>query len=136
MNTWNDQVQTQMLLDALNFGNNALVWLPRKLINSCKAETITAVPVPNGIATTTDLLNVDITNFFPEIPFAADSTHMGGLTWTGKDVTWTQNGIVQLQPFHAANGNLTTVYNILAPRRIVFSSVCDWNLIMTADNHL
>jgi hypothetical protein len=60
---------------------------------------------------------------------------MEGLTTTGNDITWITNGIVQIQPFHAANGAAITCMNILAPRPIVFSSVCDWNLIITADDH-
>jgi hypothetical protein len=60
---------------------------------------------------------------------------MEGLTRIGNHVTWILNGIIQITPFHAANGTPTTVYNVLAPRRIVFSSVRDWNLITTADNY-
>jgi hypothetical protein len=63
---------------------------------------------------------------------------MEGFTRTGNDVTWITNEIEQIAPFHTAVGpnNRTTSLNILAPRRFVFSSVCDWNLILTADNHL
>jgi hypothetical protein len=60
---------------------------------------------------------------------------MEAITRTGNDVTWITYGIVQITPIHAANGIVTTCINILAPRRIVLSSVCDLNLIMTADNH-
>jgi hypothetical protein len=54
-------------------------------------------------------------------------------TRTGNNVIWITNGIVQIISFDTADGpNFhTTCANILAPRRIVFSSVCDWNLIMT-----
>jgi hypothetical protein len=62
---------------------------------------------------------------------------MEGFTRIGNDITWITNGIVQISPFHTARGpNFPTTYvNILVQRRIVFSSVCDWNLIMTVDNH-
>jgi hypothetical protein len=52
MNIWIDPVQYQMLMDALNFINNAMVGLSRKFINGCKAEIAVAAPVANGIATT------------------------------------------------------------------------------------
>jgi hypothetical protein len=53
-----------------------------------------------------------------------------------KCVTWKINGIVHIVPFHAINDAATTCMNILAPKRIVFSRACDWNLIIAADNHL
>jgi hypothetical protein len=56
MNTWNDPVQYQMLLDALHFSNNTMVGLPPYFIKSFKAETIITAPVANGIApTATDI---------------------------------------------------------------------------------
>jgi hypothetical protein len=126
MNTWNDPVQYQMMMDAITFSNNAMVRFPREFINSCKAEIIVTAPVANGIATTaTDIPKQYLPDFLLAIPFAADSTHMEGLTRTGNDVTWITNGIVQYQPFHSANGAATTCQNILAPRCIVFSNVCD-----------
>jgi hypothetical protein len=60
---------------------------------------------------------------------------MEGLTRTDNDVTQITNGIVQFQPFHYAIGAAVAYVNILAPRRIVLSSVCDCNLIMTANTH-
>jgi hypothetical protein len=126
-----------MLLDKLNFSNTAMMVLPREFINSCKVETIITAPVVNGIATTaTDILKQDLTNFLLTIQLAADSTHMDDLTRTDNDVTWITNGILQITSFHTPNNASTTCVKILASRRIVFSSACDWNLIMTADNHL
>jgi hypothetical protein len=91
--------------------------------------------VTNGLVTTaTDIPKQDLTNF-SAIPFAADSTHMKGLISTGNDGTWITNGIVQISSFHAAKGTVTTCLNIWTPRYIVFSSVCDWNLRLTDDNH-
>jgi hypothetical protein len=64
MNTWNDPVQYQMLLDALNFGNNSIVGLPREFINRYKAEAVVTVPVANGLVTTAaDIPKQDLTNF-------------------------------------------------------------------------
>jgi hypothetical protein len=62
---------------------------------------------------------------------------MEGRIYTDNDATWITNGIVQIIPFHTTGGSNfpTTCVNILTTRRIVFSSVCDWNLIMTAGNH-
>jgi hypothetical protein len=34
MNTWNDSIQNQILIDALNFSNNEMLGLPREFINS------------------------------------------------------------------------------------------------------
>jgi hypothetical protein len=117
-----------MLLDARNFSNNSLVGLPREFINSCKAETVVTATTANDLATTEIyLLKQDLTNFLFTILFEVDSTHMEGSTKTGNNVTWTINGIVRITPFHTAAGpsNPTTCLNILAARRIVFSSVCD-----------
>jgi hypothetical protein len=44
MNTWNDFVQYQMLMDA-QFINNAMVGLPRNFINRSKAESIATATV-------------------------------------------------------------------------------------------
>jgi hypothetical protein len=113
------------------------VGLPRGLINDCKAETTVINPIASGISTsTTDMSKQYLTNFLLIIQFAADSTHMEGLTRTSKDVTWIANRIVQLTPFQTANGATTTCVNILTPRGIVFSSLCDWNLIVTTGKHL
>jgi hypothetical protein len=60
---------------------------------------------------------------------------MEDFTRTGNDFTWITNEIVQITPFHAANGVPTACMNILAPRCIVFSNVCDCYLIMTLDDH-
>jgi phage-related protein len=103
-----------------------------------KGEIVITNPVANGLVTAaTDLLNQPITNFLLAITFAGDSTHMEGLTRTRNDATWITNGIIQITTFHTAAGlnNPTTCVNALAPRRIVLSSVCDWNFIVTIDNH-
>jgi hypothetical protein len=136
MRILNDHIQYQMLLDALNFSSNSMIWLPLEFINSCKTETIVNDLVANDLITTvTDISKQDCINFLLAIPFAADSTHMEGLTRTGNDVAQITNGVIQLQPFRNAAGSATTCVNVWDPRRIVFSSVCDWNLIMTANTH-
>jgi hypothetical protein len=109
-----------------------MVGLPREFITSCNAENSVATHVTYGTSiTATDITNQDLANFLLAIPFAADSTDMEGPTRTGNDITSITNGIIQIQPFHA----VTTSLNILAPKFIVFSSVCELNLIMTADSH-
>jgi hypothetical protein len=121
-----------MILDTLNFSNNLIIGLPREFINSCKAEIIVITPFTSGLVTTaTEIPKQDLTNCLLTIRFAADSTHMESLTRTGNDAIWITNGFVQIVPFHAA----TTRVNVLPPRGIVFSSVCDWNLIIITDNH-
>ncbi len=113
-----------------------MVELPPEFINSFKAETIVTTPLVNHVATVTaDVSKQDLTNFLLAIPFAADSIHMEWLTRTGNDTTWITNGFEQIQPFHADNDPSSNCQNVLAPRLIVFSCVCDWNLIMTVDNH-
>jgi hypothetical protein len=92
----NDPVQYQMLIEVLNFSNNAMVGLPRELINSSKAETVVTAPVTNGIATTaTDIPKQGLTNFLLAIMFVADSTRIEGFTSTGNDVTSRTNGTEQ-----------------------------------------
>jgi hypothetical protein len=68
--------------------------------------------------------------------FAGDSTHIEVLTRTGNEVTWKTNEIGKIAIFHAANDIATICIIFLAPRDTVFSSVCDRNLILTADSHL
>jgi hypothetical protein len=53
-----------MLMDALNFINNAMVGWSREFIDSCKVETIFTALVANGIVpTATHISNQDLTNF-------------------------------------------------------------------------
>jgi hypothetical protein len=127
-----------MLFDPLNFSNNSLIGFPLEYINSCKAETVAAVPVANGLGNTAaDLLKQCFINFLLAIHFAADSIGMKGISRTSNDVNWIANGIEQITPFHAAPvpDNSITCINILALRSIVFSSDCISNLIMIAYNH-
>jgi phage-related protein len=60
---------------------------------------------------------------------------MDGLTRTENDVTWITNGIAQIIQFQNSAGAASIYMNVLFPKRIAFSSICDWNLILTADNH-
>jgi hypothetical protein len=68
--------------------------------------------------------------------FAADSTQIEAAIRTGNYLTWITNRITQFQTFNAANSAAIICLNILAPRCIVFSSVCDWNLVLTTDSNL
>jgi hypothetical protein len=71
MNTLNDSVQFQMLLDELDFRNNAMVRLTRKFINSCKFETVITAPVENGLVTTAiDVPKQDPINFLIDYLFS------------------------------------------------------------------
>jgi hypothetical protein len=74
-------------------------------------------------------------NFLFAISFAAYFTHIEDFTRNGNDVTWKTNGTIQIHPFHTASDlkKLTTCNNVLDPKHIAFSSVCDLNLTMTAD---
>jgi hypothetical protein len=133
MKTWNNLFQYQMLLDALNFSRNSMVELHREFINSYKAEITVNTHVANDfIPTAIDISKQDLAIFLLVGPFVSHSTHMEGLTRTDNDATYITNGIIQIQPFHAANNAHTLYVNVLASRYIVFSSVCFWNLIITA----
>jgi hypothetical protein len=105
---WNDSVQYQILMDALNFSNNSLVGLPREFNNCGKTETVVTTPAANCTTNATGIPKQDLTNFLFAIPFAANSTRREGVTRTENDVTWITNGIGLLTPFHAANGAATT----------------------------
>jgi hypothetical protein len=112
MNTWNDPVQYQMLMDLLKFSNNAMIELPREFIKGCKVESFVTPPVAYDIATTyCHIPKQDLTTFLLAIHFAADSTNMEGLTRTRNDFPWKHNEIVQITPYHAANGVSTTCLN-------------------------
>jgi hypothetical protein len=54
---------------------------------------------------------------------------------THNDVVSITNGIIWLQPFPVAISVVTTRLNLLAPLHFEFSSVCKWNLMVTADDH-
>jgi hypothetical protein len=60
---------------------------------------------------------------------------MEGFTRIGNDVAWITNVIRLITSFHPAESAVYICLIILAPRCIVFSSVCDWKLIMTTGNH-
>jgi hypothetical protein len=127
-----------MLFDPLNFSNNSLIGFHLEYINSCKAETVVAVPVANGLGNTAaDLLKQCFINFLLAIRFSADSIDMEGITRASNDVTRIANEIERITPFHTAPvlGNSSNCINILALRSIVFSSACNSNLIMIAYNH-
>jgi hypothetical protein len=64
MSKWNDSIQYQMLMDALNFSHNGRVGLHLEFINSCKAETVVISPVENGIVNTATDVPKRPTNFF------------------------------------------------------------------------
>jgi hypothetical protein len=98
--------------------------------------------VANGRATLTqNILTTETTNFQLGIPFAADSSHMEGLSRTGSDVNWTTNGTAILHPLVGTlvvgygNINGTAMTNILPPVCCYFSAVCDWNLIMRSNDY-
>jgi hypothetical protein len=83
MNTWNDHVQYQMLLDALHLNNNSLVSLPHEYYRSCfpmsETNSFGVLGGAGGIPTRDhDLYAADTSNFLLGIPFAADSSHMEG----------------------------------------------------------
>jgi hypothetical protein len=116
MNTWNNSVQYQMLLEALNFSNNSMAILPCEFINRCKAEIAVISPIANCLVTTaTDIPKQELTDFLYSIPFAADSTHMECSIRIDNNITWITNGIVQITMFHTADGLnfFTTCVNFL-----------------------
>jgi hypothetical protein len=93
MRTWNDPNQYQILIDALNFSNNALVRLTEEFIDDYRSTIDIAVIATNAeMFRNEDIKRVDTTNFFLNIPCAADSIHMERLTKTGNDVTWNIDG--------------------------------------------
>jgi hypothetical protein len=136
MNTWNDQVQYQMLLNTLNLNNNSLVGLPLDYYKRCfpVAETYTYVSIANGGVPTMDsnLIDNDITNYLLRIPFAADSSHMEGLVRTGSDINWATSGVTVGNPMKGSVG--ATIKNVLPPTHCVFTAVCDRNHVMTSND--
>jgi uncharacterized sodium:solute symporter family permease YidK len=96
----------------MNFSNTSQVGLHRDFINSRKAEIAVTVSVVDYLAITTmNIFKQDFTNFLLAIQFGADITHMEGFTRTGNHATCIRNGIVQFQPFHAANRAPATCLN-------------------------
>jgi hypothetical protein len=131
MNTYEDYVQYQMLLDVLNL-NNSLVSLSHEYYCSCfPADTFnTYVTIAGGGAPRMDhnFFAADTSNFLLGIPFAADSSHMEGLARTSTDINWSTHGAAQTNPLEGTFG--ATLTNTTPAVTCVFNAVCDWNLIM------
>jgi hypothetical protein len=136
MRTWNDEIQYNMLLDALNFNNNMIAGLPSEYLNSCRPMTIitnNVVAANTAMVKNQTILNIDTTNFLLGIPFAADSSHMEGLSRTGNDINWILEGIRVQYPFKGATaGHGVNIENMLTLKIIVYSAVCDWNIRLSA----
>jgi hypothetical protein len=94
MNTVNNHVQYQMLLDPLNLNNNSLASLSHEYFRSCfpifdyysydAGAGLNGAPIKDH-----DIFAADTSNFLLGIPFAADSSHMEGLARTSTDINWT-----------------------------------------------
>jgi hypothetical protein len=96
MRTWNDEILYNMLLDALNFNNNMIAGLSTEYLNSCRPKTTLtnkAAAANLAMVENSTIMNVNTTNFLLGIPFAADSSHMEGLSRTGNDINWIFEGI-------------------------------------------
>jgi hypothetical protein len=132
MSPWNDEIQYNMLLDALNFNNNMIAGFPSEYLNSCRPMTTltnNAVAANTAMVENNIMMNVDTTNFLLGIPFAADPSHMEVLSRTLNDINWIFEGIAVQHPFKEAG---STIENMLAPKVIVYSAVFDWNLRLSA----
>jgi hypothetical protein len=78
------------------------------------------------------MLAVDVINFLLGISFAADSSHMEGLSRTSPNINWTTHGKSQNTPLLGALGS--TLIDKLAASHCVFSSACGWNLIIMSND--
>jgi hypothetical protein len=137
MNTWNDHVQYQMLLDALNLNNNSLVSLSHEYYRSCfpvfNFYSYAAMGGVGGLPVADcDIFAADTANFLLGIPFAADSSHMEWLARTSTDINWSTSGYAQTNPLIGATC-ASVVYTGPA-NHCVFSAVCDWNLILRSSD--
>jgi hypothetical protein len=65
------------------------------------------------------------------VHFAADSTHMEGLTKTAHNITWITNRIVQLNSFDVRNGAAITCNNIFGDNECKWESLHNWYLLFT-----
>jgi hypothetical protein len=132
MNTYEDHVQYQMLLDAFNLNNNSLVSLSHEYYRSCFPAftfyTYQEIAVYGVPRTDHNLFSADSSSFLLGIPFAGDSSHMVGLVRTSTDINWTTHDNPQTNPYDGTFG--ATLVNTTPAVTCVFTSVCDWNLIM------
>jgi hypothetical protein len=74
-------------------------------------------------------LSLDTSNFLLGIPFAANSSHMEGLSRTGNDINWIIEGELIKRPCLGSNSE-----NMLSPNYIFYTAVCDWNLILSSSD--
>jgi hypothetical protein len=136
MNTYEDHVQYQMLLDAVNLNNNSLVILSHEYYRSCFPAYICCIY--QGISgcgvprTDQNIFAADTSNFLLGIPFAADSSHMEGFSRTNTDINWSTCGTTPANPIPGTVG--TTIIKEPFATNCLFNSVCDWNLIMTSSD--
>jgi hypothetical protein len=134
MNTWNDHVKYQMLLDALNLNNNSFVSLSSEYYRSFfpvfDFHTFVGglVALTNAPNADHNLFAVDTSNFLLGIPFAADSSHREGFARTSTDMNWTTHGSTLVNPISGVIGS--TFSKEVFAVNCVFSAVCDCNLIM------
>jgi hypothetical protein len=129
-----------MLLDNLNLNNNSLVSLPSEHFRSC-LPSLTDYSFGGGSGNEIaahDIFTSDTSNFLLGIPFAADSSHMEGLARTSTDINWTTQGEAKYRPLTntgpAPGSAANTIENAVPALYCVFSSVCDWNLIMRSSD--
>jgi hypothetical protein len=121
-----------MLLDAFHFNNNTFVDFPTEYLISCTPMLKYVTFANNGDVTyNIDMNKADTTNFPLDIPFAADSSHMEGLSRTGNDINWIIEGEIIRHPFI---GTETTAENMLGPNLIFYTAVCDWNLVLSSSD--
>lgn len=66
--------------------------------------------------------------------FTLDSRHHESLTRNGNDITCIRNRDGSIPSCHAGNAAVTICNNVWAPRKIIFASVCDCNLILATEN--
>jgi hypothetical protein len=128
MNIWDDHVQYQMLLDALNLNNNSLASLSYEYYRSCfPTYTFYSYNGVDGVNPPTEdrnLFDANNSNFLLGFPVAADSSHMEELSRTSPDVNWTTHGSAKTNPFGAGAIAATLVNGTLATH-CVFSAIYD-----------
>jgi hypothetical protein len=103
MNTYEDNVQYQMLLDTLNLNNNSLVVLSHEYYHSCfpayTFHTYQGITLGGFSRTDLNVFAADTSTFLLGIPFAADSSHMDGLARPSTDINWTTHGNAQTKTY-------------------------------------
>jgi hypothetical protein len=131
MNTYNDNIQRSLVLDAVNYNNNPIVSINRDYDHSITPyRTVHSWDTASNAFKAYKYLRYgDLTNFLLAIPYASDGTHREGIFASGKQISWVMRGRVDAK---IRDYQSNEIDNPFRPRRIILYAFQDDYLLLTA----